>query len=65
VALFNRGLQAANVTARWADLCLSGRQPVRDLQQHRDVGAFADAYTVSVPAHGTVLVKVGRPAGGR
>jgi alpha-galactosidase len=31
VALFNRGLQAAPVTARWADIGLTGNQPVRDL----------------------------------
>jgi alpha-galactosidase len=61
VALFNRGLQAADVTARWSDVGASGRQPVRDLWQQRDLGTFADRFTMSVPAHGAVLVKVGRP----
>ena len=36
--------------------------PVRDLWQRRDVGRFANGYTVSVPAHGTMLIKVGQPS---
>ena len=60
VALFNRGLSAAPVTARWADIGASGRQPVRDLWQQRDLGMFEDGFTVDVPAHGAVLVRVGR-----
>ena len=61
VALFNRGLQAANVTARWREIGLAGKQPVRDLWQRRDLGTFAGEFTANVPAHGAVLVKVGRP----
>jgi alpha-galactosidase len=60
VALFNRGLQAADVTARWADVGVTGSQPVRDLWQHRDLGSFSDRFTARVPAHGAVLVKVGK-----
>jgi alpha-galactosidase len=60
VALFNRGLQGATVTARWQDLGVSGRQPVRDLWQQRDLGTFANEFSASVPAHGAMLVKVGR-----
>jgi alpha-galactosidase len=60
VALFNRGPQAANVTARWSDVGVSGRQPVRDLWLQRDLGTFPDRFTARVPAHGAVLVKVGR-----
>jgi alpha-galactosidase len=59
--LFNRGLQAAKLTARWSDLNLRGSQVVRDLWQQKDLGTFADAFTATVPAHGAVLVKIGRP----
>ena len=59
VAVFNRGLQAASVTARWSDIGVSGRQPVRDLWQHRDLGTFADRFATKIPAHGAVLIKVG------
>lgn len=61
VALFNRGLQAARVTARWPDIGVTGRQPVRDLWQHRDLGMFTGTFAADVPAHGAVLIKVGRP----
>jgi alpha-galactosidase len=60
VALFNRGLQAATVSARWSDIGVTSRQPVRDLWQQRDLGTFADRFSTRVPAHGAVLVKVGR-----
>ena len=60
VALFNRGLRAADVSARWSDVGVTGRQPVRDLWLHRDLGAFTDRFTTKVPAHGAVLIKVGQ-----
>jgi alpha-galactosidase len=62
--LFNRGLQAASVSVRFADLNVGGSQVVRDLWQQKDVGVFADRFTAAVPAHGAVLVKIGRPRGG-
>ena len=61
VALFNRGLQAATVSAPWSDIGVTGRHLVRDLWQHRDLGSFSDQFTVRVPAHGAVLVKIGTP----
>ncbi len=60
VALFNRGPAATQMTARWADLGLHGRQPVRDLWQQKPLGTFQDVFSATVPAHGTVLVKIGR-----
>lgn len=62
VALFNRGLHAASVTARWSDIGAAGRQEVRDLWRHRDLGVFADRFSTTVPAHGAMLLKVGRQA---
>jgi alpha-galactosidase len=50
------------MTVKWSDIGLSGKQAVRDLWLHDDVGSFADSYTVTVPSHGIVLVKVGTPA---
>jgi len=61
VGLFNRGIELAKVTAKWSDLGLTGSQPVRDLWQRKDQGKFDGAYTAEVPAHGVVLVKIGRP----
>jgi alpha-galactosidase len=61
VGLFNRGLQTAKMAARWSDIGVSGSQPVRDVWQLRDLGSFSGQFPIEVPAHGAVLVKVGRP----
>lgn len=60
VGLFNRGPVQATVTAKWSDLGLNGRQPVRDLWQQKDLGAADGSFAAEVPAHGAVLVKIGR-----
>ena len=62
VGLFNRGLDEADVTAKWSDVGISGRQPVRDLWQKTDLGAFEAQFGARVPAHGSVFVKIGAPA---
>ena len=64
VGLFNRGQEATKVTARWSDLGVAGSQPVRDLWQQKDLGVFRDSFSASVPQHGAVLVKIGRPSRG-
>jgi alpha-galactosidase len=59
--LFNRGLRPVKMTATWKELGISGRQPVRDLWLHRDLGTFDSAFAADVPAHGALLIKIGRP----
>jgi alpha-galactosidase len=61
--LFNRSLQRVTMTATWKELGLAGAQPVRDLWLHRDLGIFGGEFSAAVPAHGAVLVKIGRPKG--
>ena len=61
LGLFNRSPYAAPVVARWTDLKLSGPQPVRDLWQHKDLGVSTNEFTATVPRHGVVLVRIGRP----
>jgi alpha-galactosidase len=61
VGLFNRGLHAAPVTVQWTQLGLQGRQPVRDLWQRQDLGVMQEGFTTTVPRHGAVLLKVGKP----
>jgi alpha-galactosidase len=61
VGLFNRGPDKMRVTARWSDLGLKGVQPVRNLWIRKNVGTAKGAYTATVPAHGCVLVKIGKP----
>ena len=62
VGLVNLGSDRLDITVPWSQLGLSGSQSVRDLWQRKDQGRFANGYTVSVPAHGTVLIKVGQPS---
>ncbi len=61
VGLFNRGTEKAKIVVRWEDLGLSGSQPVRDLWLRKDLRAGQVGYSFDVPAHGTVLIKVGKP----
>ena len=61
VGLFNRGLAPHAMTLRWSDLGLRGSQPVRDLWLRKDLGSFADSMTATVPRHGVVFVKIGKP----
>ena len=62
VGLFNRGPEPAPVTVKFADIGLADNQPVRFLWTHQDLGtATNNAYMSTVPRHGAVLIKVGKP----
>jgi alpha-galactosidase len=61
VGLINPTGQRAEGTVRWSDLGLSGGQAVRDLWLHKDLGVIDASYTIDVPAHGAVLLKIGAP----
>jgi alpha-galactosidase len=59
VGLFNRAEQAADVSVALSDLGLSGKKfQGRDLWKHEAVTISGDKYSVSVPAHGVMLMKV-------
>jgi alpha-galactosidase len=59
VGLFNRGISAAPVSTNFMrDLGVNRRMKVRDLWRRRDAGSSDRGYTATVPAHGTVLLKV-------
>jgi alpha-galactosidase len=58
VGLFNRGGEAAKVTAKWSDGRISGSHEVRDLWKHEDLGRMANAYSAEVPPHGVVLIRI-------
>jgi alpha-galactosidase len=61
VGLLNGAMDEAKITVRWSDAGITGKQNVRDLWLHKDVGAYEDSYSVMVPSHGTVLLKIGTP----
>ena len=58
VGLFNRGNAVSAVTARWADLGISGKQRVRDLWRQSDVGVFETEFQAAVARHGVVFVRL-------
>jgi alpha-galactosidase len=58
VGLFNRGGEAAKVTAKWSDGRVSGSHEVRDLWKHEDLGRMANAYSAEVPPHAVVLIRI-------
>ena len=60
--LFNRGQEPSSVTARWSDLGIRGRARVRDAWARKDLGSFADSFTLEVEPHGVALVLVEGPA---
>jgi alpha-galactosidase len=60
VGLFNRGLAPAKVTARWSDVGVRGRQPVRNVWLKQDLGQFQDTFSATVPRHGMVFIKIGK-----
>jgi alpha-galactosidase len=60
VGLFNLGANAAQVTANFGDLKLSGSHAVRDLWAHADKGTVKDKFEATVLSHGVVLVKIAK-----
>lgn len=58
VGLCNQDEVPREVTASWADLGVTGKQRVRDVWRHRDLGEFDAQYAATVPRHGVVLVRL-------
>jgi alpha-galactosidase len=61
VAVFNRGSEDGKWLLRWSDIGLTGTQPIRDLWQQKDFGDFEGNFGGSIPAHGSMLIKIGKP----
>ena len=60
VGLCNMGETPVAITAKWSDVGVSGRQPVRDVWRHQGLGAFSVEFKSEVRRRGVVLVKVGK-----
>jgi alpha-galactosidase len=61
VAAFNRGPASAEVEIDFAALKIDTQGvPVRDLWAHRRVKVRDNRYTVTIPSHGVVMLRVGR-----
>ena len=61
IGLFNRGGSPAKITVNWPDLGLnSAPTHVRDLWAHGDLKLDGAEYSVMVPPHGVVLLRVSK-----
>jgi alpha-galactosidase len=60
VILFNRGTTETEITVNWPEIAYTGTisARVRDLWQHKDMGAFTGSYKAAVPGHGVVMVRI-------
>jgi alpha-galactosidase len=61
VGLFNRGGTPSKITLTWSDLGLiSTPTHVRDLWAHGDLKLDGSEYSVMVPSHGVVMLRVAK-----
>jgi alpha-galactosidase len=61
VAVFNRAAEAATVNFRWVDIGISGTGlSLRDLWAHKDLPWTGPGYSLTIPAHGVVMLRVNR-----
>jgi len=61
VMLLNKGRETADITVTWEMIGLSGKQPVRDLWEHKDLGIFKDSFIAKeLGEHGNMMLKIGR-----
>lgn len=58
VGIFNKGDPQDPVTVSFRELGLQKSATVRDLWQGKDLGRFENSFTVSVPRHGVVLLRM-------
>ena len=56
MGLFNRSLEAAPVSVRFADAGTKNAVKVRDVWAGKDLGTKQGSYTANVAAHGVVLL---------
>jgi alpha-galactosidase len=60
VGLFNRSEENLKMTLDFNAIGFNSPAKLRDLWEHKDIVAVQGSYTVEVPKHGVVLVKVSR-----
>jgi len=58
IGIFNRAAAPAKVAVNWGDLGITGKAHLRDLWLHKDIDWQGPDYSVTVPAHGVVLLWV-------
>ena len=60
IGLFNRSDVGLDIELDWSVAGLAGKQKLRDLWAHKDLGIFKEKFRVQVPSHGAVLLRADR-----
>jgi hypothetical protein len=61
VLLLNKGRETADITVTWEMIGLSGKQPVRDLWERKNLGKFKGSFTAKgLGEHGNMMLKIGK-----
>jgi alpha-galactosidase len=58
VAFFNRATEPAKINVRWTDIGITGKKRLRDLWLHQSVEWTGPEYSLTVPGHGVVMLRV-------
>jgi len=58
VGIFNLGDATRKGTLNFPDIKVNGKQKIRDLWLHRDLGKFTSKFDYEVPSHGVVFLKI-------
>jgi alpha-galactosidase len=58
VAVFNRAKDEARITVKTTDLKIAGKWKARDLWTHQNVAWPDSEYSVAVPSHGVVMLRL-------
>jgi hypothetical protein len=56
IGLFNRCAAPATVELIWGKAGFNGRQKLRNLWLHKDIGIFDERFATEIPAHGAVFL---------
>ncbi|MGH9970888.1 MAG: glycoside hydrolase family 27 protein [Pyrinomonadaceae bacterium] len=60
VGIFNRANADAPTTVYWSDLGINKKSRLRDLWEHKDIEWSGPEFSVTIPGHGVVLLRVSR-----
>jgi len=58
VALFNRGMEPAEITIKLPDVGFPKGGQIRNLWERKDLGGILTQYSTMVPPHGSVLLRL-------
>jgi alpha-galactosidase len=60
VAIFNRAAEPAKVSRPWTEFGITPKSKVRDLWEHKAIAVEGTDYSVTIPGHGVVMMRVSR-----